>query len=110
MGKKIIFYLSLFGLVFGLRAPSSFSQIASKTATEVKPSAESAPDASEILSEQEGPGPDFAGKLRLDLTDCVRMAVRNNPEIRGADYDVEDSRYKLKEDQPRRIPILTYIR
>jgi outer membrane protein TolC len=47
-------------------------------------------------------------RLLFDLTDCVRMALRNNAEIRGADYDIDNSKWKLKEAQPRGIPVVTY--
>src|SRR5262249_25594841 len=49
-----------------------------------------------------------AGKLILDLTDCVRMALRNNVEIRGTNYDIEESKAKLKEAQPRGSPTIEY--
>ncbi len=47
-------------------------------------------------------------KLRFDLGDLVRMAMRNNGELRGADYDIEDSRWKLKQAQPRGLPVVEY--
>lgn len=47
-------------------------------------------------------------EFKLDLADCVRMAVRNNAEIRGAEYDLEESKWKLKEAQPRGVPVITY--
>lgn len=46
--------------------------------------------------------------FRFDLTDCVRMALRNNAEIKGSDYDIEDAQYKLREAKPRGIPVLNY--
>ncbi len=46
--------------------------------------------------------------FRFDLTDCVRMALRNNAEIRGSDYDIEEANYKLKEARPRGIPVVEY--
>src|SRR3989338_5206872 len=49
-----------------------------------------------------------AKPLRFDMGDLVRMAVRNNSEIRGADYDLEVSRWQLKEAQPRGIPVVEY--
>jgi outer membrane protein TolC len=47
-------------------------------------------------------------RLQFDLTDCVRMALRNNAEIRAADYDIDNSKWKLKEAQPRGIPVVDY--
>lgn len=46
--------------------------------------------------------------FRFDLTDCVRMALRNNAEIKGTDYDIKDAEYKLREARPRGIPVLNY--
>ncbi len=47
-------------------------------------------------------------KLSFDLTDCVRMALRNNSEIRGAGYDIENSEWKLSQTQLHSIPIVEY--
>lgn len=46
--------------------------------------------------------------FRLDLTDCVKMALRNNAEIKGADYDIVEANYKLKEAHPRGVPVIQY--
>lgn len=46
--------------------------------------------------------------IRVDLTDCVRMALRNNSEIKGAEYDIEDANYKLNEAKPRGLPVFNY--
>lgn len=46
--------------------------------------------------------------FRFDLTDCVRMALQNNAEIKGAEYDIEDSNYKMKEAKPRGLPVFSY--
>ncbi|MFO1519304.1 MAG: TolC family protein [bacterium] len=57
------------------------------------------------VAESGGPSPE---KLQFDLTDCVRMSVRNNSELRGAEYEIEESKWKLKEAQPRGIPVINY--
>ncbi len=46
--------------------------------------------------------------FRFDLMDCVRMALQNNAEIKGADYDIDDSSYKLKEARPMGLPVFSY--
>jgi len=45
---------------------------------------------------------------RLSLSDCVQMALLNNREVRAKDYDIEIAQSKLKEAQPRGIPVFEY--
>lgn len=46
--------------------------------------------------------------VRLDLEDCVQMALLNNKEIKATSYDVMAAEYKLKEAQPRSVPTIEY--
>ncbi len=70
---------------------------------------ESFPESSSASFESETTEtPPSSQKLLFDLTDCIRMGVRNNAEVRGADYDVEEAKWKLSEAQPRGVPVITY--
>lgn len=64
----------------------------------------------EISMEEDAPADQSRNPnaFRFDLTDCVRMALQNNAELKGADYDIDDSSYKLKEAKPRSIPVFSY--
>ncbi|MBL7685738.1 MAG: TolC family protein [Deltaproteobacteria bacterium] len=113
--------LSIYFLIFFIFLNSSFpllalenesgpvlkKEVKGKAFQKEKPTASEA-DSVDFLEELEDHKTISSDKLAFDLTDCVRMAVRNNPEIRGADYDVEESKWKLKEAQPRGVPSLTY--
>ncbi|MBF0492484.1 MAG: TolC family protein [Deltaproteobacteria bacterium] len=46
--------------------------------------------------------------LVLDLGDCVRMALRNNSEIKESALDIELSQWRLKEAQPSGLPVIDY--
>ncbi len=46
--------------------------------------------------------------LRLDLKQCVGMALQNNPQIISSSHDVEISQAKLREAHPQGIPVLHY--
>ncbi len=77
--------------------------------------AESAPETSSDI-DYLSPDTDFTDpsissspeKMNFDLGDCVRMALRNNSEIRGANYDIQSSEWKLKQAQPRGTPVINY--
>src|SRR5262245_51386178 len=45
---------------------------------------------------------------RLSIADCVQLALLNNREVRAKDYDIEAAQNKLKEAQPRGIPVFEY--
>lgn len=45
---------------------------------------------------------------KLSLNDCVQMALLNNREVRAKDYDMEIAQSKLKEAQPRGLPVIDY--
>ncbi|MBI4411079.1 MAG: TolC family protein [Deltaproteobacteria bacterium] len=48
------------------------------------------------------------GRYRLSFDECVRLALKNNDQIRAADYDIELSNNKMKEAHPRGIPVVKY--
>jgi len=50
----------------------------------------------------------LAPGLRLNIDDCIRMALLNNNEIRASDYGLMNAENKLKEAQIRGIPNLDY--
>ncbi|MCC6272521.1 MAG: hypothetical protein IT572_03555, partial [Deltaproteobacteria bacterium] len=57
-----------------------------------------------------GPPPEvpMGAGPRLSIEDCVKMALLNNREVRAKDYDMEVAQSKLKEAQPRGIPVFEY--
>lgn len=55
----------------------------------------------------EGEVPTVSG-VKLDLKDCVQMALLNNKEIKATAYDVVAAQYKLKEAQPKSVPTIEY--
>lgn len=46
--------------------------------------------------------------VRLNMNDCIQMALLNNKEIKATQYDVLAAEYKLKEAQPRSVPTVEY--
>ncbi len=52
-------------------------------------------------------GPSGPG-LQLGVKDCIQMALLNNREIKASDYDIEVAKWKLKEAQPRGLPVFEY--
>src|SRR5262245_45568811 len=111
---KIIFIIVVF--LFSM-AGTNFSRLASaqeKAELKNHPTGNGKPEVGGFLKESETEPeveegrPSQAGKIIFDLTDCVRMALRNNVEIRGTDYDIEESKAKLKEAQPRGSPTIEY--
>jgi Outer membrane protein len=57
---------------------------------------------SRMVEVPDGPG------LRLGLKDCVQMALLNNREIKAKNYDIEVAENKLREAQPRGVPVINY--
>ncbi len=46
--------------------------------------------------------------LRLNMDDCVKMALLNNKEVKMADYNVQTAEWKLKEAKPGAVPTVEY--
>jgi len=47
-------------------------------------------------------------ELRLGIKDCVQMALLNNREIKAQNYAIDGAEWKLKEAQPKGIPVFEY--
>lgn len=45
---------------------------------------------------------------KINLEDCLRMAMLNNRELRAKGFDMQIAQNKLKEAQPRGIPVFEY--
>jgi len=105
MMKKALFFILILLVCskVSLAAESNPALKASDVplSSDVEPNLEREDDA-------ENTSPAQPGLLRFDLTDCVRMAMRNNSEIRGAGYDIENAIWKLKEAQVFGAPVVEY--
>lgn len=96
-------------------APISSDVQVSKPKAKIAPKKSHSPESQsmqqdELMALEDSP-PDQSHNpeaFRFDLTDCVRMALQNNAEIKGADYDIEDSGYKLREAKPKGLPVFSY--
>jgi outer membrane protein len=109
--KRVRFIFFLVGILFFGSVSKAFAtpQKTTETKPEVSGGISKASPEVELNPEAfEEENPATPGRLRFDLTDCVRMALRNNTEIRGADFDLEASKYKLKEAKAAGVPVFDY--
>ncbi len=95
-------FLSCFSTLSLAQESQSSDPLDSDITLTTSSSTEDSPSAAQSFF---GPTPQ---NLVLDLGDCVRMALRNNSEIKESALDMELSQWRLKEAQPRGIPVIDY--
>lgn len=67
---------------------------------EIQPSVEA-----EARPNEFGP---LKSEIKVNLNDCVQMAILNNKEVRAKDFDILAARQKVKEAKPWTSPLIEY--